>query len=42
MPRSATNGGFVLGSEAFKTQIAEALKRRVAPSKAGRPVKSGD
>jgi len=40
--RTATNGGFVLGSDAFKAQIAEALKRRVTPGKAGRPVKSGD
>ena len=35
----ATNGGFVLGSDAFKAQIAGALKRRVTPGKADRPVK---
>ena len=39
---SATNGGFVLGSDAFKAQIAKVLKRRVSPGKAGRSVRSGD
>jgi putative transposase len=29
--RAATNGGWALGSERFKQQIAAALKRRVAP-----------
>jgi putative transposase len=29
--RAATNGGWALGSERFKQQIAKALKRRVAP-----------
>jgi len=33
----ATNGGWALGREAFKTQIAEALNRRVAPPRKGRP-----
>lgn len=37
--RRATNGGFVLGSEVFQTQISDVLKRRVTPGKAGRPVK---
>jgi putative transposase len=35
--RKATNGGWALGREAFMTQIAEALKRRVAPLPKGRP-----
>jgi putative transposase len=29
--RAATNGGWALGSEHFKAEIAKALKRRVAP-----------
>jgi putative transposase len=37
--RNATNGGFVLGGESFKVQIAAALKRRVSPGKPGRPVR---
>ena len=35
--RAATNGGWALGHEAFMTQIAAALKRRVAPLPKGRP-----
>jgi putative transposase len=34
--RTATNGGFVLGNDRFKQEVAEALKRRVAPGKPGR------
>ena len=37
--RSTANGGFALGSERFKTQIAEMLERRVAPGAPGRPRK---
>lgn len=35
--RAATNGGWAMGCEAFKTQIAEALQRRVALLPKGRP-----
>jgi hypothetical protein len=35
--RKATNGGWAAGREAFKAQIAEALKRRVARLPKGRP-----
>ncbi len=35
--RAATNGGWALGGESFKRQIAEALGRRVTPSPVGRP-----
>ena len=31
----AKNVGFALGSEAFQAQIADVLKRRVTPGKAG-------
>jgi putative transposase len=37
--RKATNGGWALGSERFKKQIAKALKRRVAPLPPGRKAK---
>jgi putative transposase len=37
--RTATNGGWAMGNDAFKTQIAEALTRRVAPLPKGRPPK---
>jgi len=37
--RASTNGNYVLGNERFKDQIADVLKRRVVPGKAGRPVK---
>lgn len=40
--RSATNGNYVLGSERFAEQIAEALGRRVVRGKAGRPRKAAD
>ena len=35
--RTATNGGWALGGERFKRQIAEALGRRVTPAPVGRP-----
>ena len=35
--RAATNGGWALGDERFKQQIAKALGRRVAPLARGRP-----
>lgn len=35
----ATNGNFVLGSDRFKEEISKTLGRRVAPGKAGHPVK---
>jgi putative transposase len=38
--RAATNGGWVLGGERFKQQIAAALKRRVAPLAPGPPAKT--
>lgn len=37
--RSATNGGYVLGSNAFKRAMARALGRRVEKGNAGRPVR---
>jgi putative transposase len=37
--RAATNGGWALGGERFKRQIAKALRRRVAPLPPGRPPK---
>ena len=37
--RAATNGGWAIGSERFKAQIAAALRRRVTPAPAGRPRK---
>jgi putative transposase len=39
--RRATNGGWVLGDDRFKRQIAKALKRRVSPLPRGRPPKAG-
>ena len=39
--RAATNGGWALGSERFKQQIATALGRRVAPASPGRPQREG-
>lgn len=38
--RAATNGGWALGGERFKRQIAKALRRRVAPLPKGRPPKA--
>jgi len=37
--RNSTNGNYVLGNERFKEEIANMLKRRVSPGKAGRPMK---
>lgn len=37
--RSAVNGGFVIGNDRFKAQIAEMLKRRVVRGAPGRPRK---
>jgi putative transposase len=37
--RSAVNGGFVIGNDRFKAQIAEMLKRRVERGAPGRPKK---
>jgi putative transposase len=39
--RIAVNGGFVLGNERFKTEIAATLGRRVEPGISGRPRKNG-
>jgi len=36
--RAATNGGYPLGSEAFKTDVA-GLGHKIAPGRAGRPTK---
>ena len=35
--RAATNGGWAVGGERFKQQIAKALGRRVTPGPPGRP-----
>lgn len=37
--RAAVNGGFALGNERFKTEIAAMLGRRVQPGVSGRPKK---
>jgi len=37
--RHATNGNYALGNERFKVEIEQALKRRVAPAKGGRPAR---
>ena len=39
--RAATNGGWALGNDRFKRQIAKAMGRRVAPLPRGRPSKAG-
>lgn len=39
--RQATNGGWALGDERFKREIARALGRRVSPHPRGRPRKPG-
>jgi hypothetical protein len=39
MLRAATNGGWAVGNEKFKREIAKALKRRVSPLPRGRPPK---
>jgi putative transposase len=38
--RTATNGGFVLGTERFQKEIAAALGRRTWRGNPGRPLKS--
>jgi REP-associated tyrosine transposase len=38
--RAATNGGWALGNDRFRRQIAKALGRRVAPLPKGRPPKA--
>jgi putative transposase len=38
--RAATNGGWALGGEHFRRQIAKTLRRRVSPLPRGRPPKS--
>lgn len=35
--RQATNGNYALGSERFKVEVEQALKRRATPRKGGRP-----
>jgi len=40
--RAATNGGWALGDERFKREIAAALGRRVTPRPPGRPHKESD
>jgi putative transposase len=35
----ATNGGFVLGGERFRSEIERVAGRRVVPGKAGRPAR---
>src|SRR6266852_5083607 len=40
--RHATNGGWALGDERFKREIATALGRRVAPLPLGRPARPRD
>jgi putative transposase len=37
--RSAANGGFALGNDRFKAQVAERLKRRAERGVPGRPRK---
>ena len=40
--RTAVNGGFALGNERFKTEVAEMLGRRVQPGVSGRPKKEAE
>src|SRR5687767_13304379 len=40
--RGATNGGFALGNERFKAEVAAMLGRRVQPGVSGRPKKNAD
>lgn len=40
--RNATNGNYALGTERFKAEIQNALKRRAIPKKAGRPFKNAE
>ena len=37
--RQATNGNFVIGSDRFQRDVADALGRRVIRGRPGRPVK---
>ena len=37
--RQATNGNYALGSERFKAEIEQTLKRRATPGKSGRPIR---
>jgi len=37
--RQATNGNYALGSERFKAEIEQALRRRATPGKSGRPAR---
>ena len=37
--RTATNGNFALGSDRFKQEVEQMLKRRARPGKSGRPKK---
>jgi putative transposase len=39
--RAATNGGWALGGERFRNEIAEAAKRRTVPLPKGRPSRGG-
>lgn len=40
--RRATNGNFALGSSRFQEEVSSMLGRRVAPGRAGRPLKEMD
>ena len=40
--RTASNGGWALGDERFRNELAEALGRRVAPLPPGRPRRKRD
>ena len=40
--RTATNGGYVLGTERFQKEIAAMLGRRTWRGRPGRPIKSDD
>lgn len=37
--RKATNGNYALGSERFKAEIEQTLKRRATPGKSGWPIR---
>jgi len=37
--RQATNGNYALGSERFKAEVEQALRRRATPGKSGRPTR---
>jgi len=38
--RQATNGNYALGNERFKTEIAQALRRRATAGRSGRPARA--